>query len=193
MYNEKYYPFYMNFTTPEFWEEERLQERENQLMQSLYPRTARKIQQKVSQECDRIDYPGSILYDEYPDKFMMDQLCRKIRTDMENEDMDGMKPDYMREERMGEDRMGEARMGEDYMREDRMGEDRMREDRMGEDHMGEDRMGENYMEAEQRYDRRNDRRHDRKNDNLLDELIHVLLFQEMRRRRCRNNRCRRYF
>lgn len=140
MYNEKYYPFYMNFTTPEFWEEERLQERENQLMQSLYPRTARKIQQKVLEECDRIDYPGSIIYDEYPDKFMMDQLCRKIRTDIENGGMDEMEQDYREED---------------------------------------------YVEAEQR--------HDRRKDNLLDELVHVLLFQEMRRRRCRNHRCRRYF
>ena len=50
------------------------------------------------------------------------------------------------------------------------------------------------MEMSQiRDDRREDRRNDRRDNNLLDELIHVLLFQEMRRRRCRHGRCRRYF
>lgn len=114
-------PFYMNFQNQTFWEQERMQERENQLMRSFYPQTAREVQQRVEEECDKMDYPGSFLYDEYPDKFMMEQICSRIRGEMETEER------------------GNQRGG------------------------------------------------------LLDELIHVLLFQEMRRRRCRRHRCGRYF
>lgn len=125
MYRDNFYPFYMSYQDPRFWEEERLQEREHQLMRSFFPKTARQIQQKVEEECDRIDYPGSFLYDEYPDKFMMEQVCRRIKGNMEIEGRDD-----------------------------------------------ED---------------------DKRNRGLLDELIHVLLFQEMRKRRCRGRRCGRYF
>ena len=71
MYQDSFYPFYRNFQDPLFWEEERLQERENRLMRSFYPKTALELQRKVEEECDRLDYPGSFIYDEYPDKFMM--------------------------------------------------------------------------------------------------------------------------
>ncbi|MDO5389867.1 MAG: hypothetical protein Q4F24_02090 [Eubacteriales bacterium] len=127
MYQDNFYPFYRNFQDPLFWEEERLQEREERLMRSFYPKTALELQRKVEEECDRLDYPGSFIYDEYPDKFMMEQVCRRIKGDMEMSQL------------------------------------------------------------------RDDRRDDRRDGNLLDELIHVLLFQEMRRRRCRHGRCRRYF
>lgn len=127
MYQDNFYPFYRNFQDPLFWEEERLQERENRLMRSFYPKTALELQRKVEEECDRLDYPGSFIYDEYPDKFMMEQVCRRIKGSMEMSQI------------------------------------------------------------------RDDRRDDRRDNNLLDELIHVLLFQEMRRRRCRHGRCRRYF
>ena len=136
MYQDNFYPFYRNFQDPLFWEEERLQEREDRLMSSFYPKTALELQRKVEEECDRLDYPGSFIYDEYPDKFMMEQVCRRIRGSMERDSMEM---------------------------------------------------------SQIRDDRREDRRNDRRDNNLLDELIHVLLFQEMRRRRCRHGRCRRYF
>lgn len=136
MYQDSFYPFYRNFQDPLFWEEERLQERENRLMRSFYPKTALELQRKVEEECDRLDYPGSFIYDEYPDKFMMEQVCCRIRGSMERDSMEM---------------------------------------------------------SQIRDDRREDRRNDRRDNNLLDELIHVLLFQEMRRRRCRHGRCRRYF
>lgn len=85
VYPDKYYPFYLNYGDPRFWEDERMQERENQMMQSFYPETAKKIQQRVTEVCDRMDYPGSMIYDEYPDKFMMEQLCRQIQGSVDIE------------------------------------------------------------------------------------------------------------
>lgn len=45
-------------------------------MQSYYPEAADRIREKVEKECWLLDYEGSRLYDEYPDKFMLYQLCR---------------------------------------------------------------------------------------------------------------------
>ena len=52
-----------------FYNEEREQEREFDLMKSYYPDTARKIQEKAEMQCQLLDYEGSRLYDEYPDRF----------------------------------------------------------------------------------------------------------------------------
>ena len=54
-------------------------------MKSYYPEAAGRIQEKVEEECQLLDYEGSRLYDEYPDKFMLHQLCRQIRTQVEGE------------------------------------------------------------------------------------------------------------
>lgn len=50
---------------------ERMQEREFALMKSYFPDTALKVQEKVEEECELLDYEGSRLYDEYPDRLMM--------------------------------------------------------------------------------------------------------------------------
>ena len=60
-------------------------------MKSYYPDTARKIQEKVEEECDLQDYEGSRLYDEYPDRFMLYHLGRKIVDEVRSEaDMEAM-------------------------------------------------------------------------------------------------------
>ena len=45
--------------------------REFALMKSYFPDTARKVQEKVEEECQLLDYEGSRLYDEHPDRLMM--------------------------------------------------------------------------------------------------------------------------
>ena len=66
-------PVYLPFGF--FWEEEREQERDRKVMQSFYSRTASRIQEKVDRECDRMEYDGSMMFDEYPDRRMMEHLC----------------------------------------------------------------------------------------------------------------------
>lgn len=78
MYFEKPLPFYMAYPFPQFYEDDREQERDRRLMRSFYSRPARKIQELVDQECDRMEYEGSMMFDEYPDKFMMSQICARI-------------------------------------------------------------------------------------------------------------------
>ena len=80
-----FYPFYAAQGNPVFYNEEREQEREFDLMRSYYPDTARKIQEKAEAQCQLLDYEGSRLYDEYPDKYMIYHLSCKIRESMEPE------------------------------------------------------------------------------------------------------------
>ena len=69
MYYGHFFPFYVAYANPSLYDGERIQEREFQLMKSYYPDTVRRIQERVEQECERLDYEGSMLYDEYPDKY----------------------------------------------------------------------------------------------------------------------------
>lgn len=79
-------PFYMAYPFLMPFDQEREQEKDLQLMQSYYSRRAARIQEKVERECDRMEYDGSMMFDEYPDKFMMEHLCRKIEREIQSED-----------------------------------------------------------------------------------------------------------
>ncbi len=83
MYHDRYYPFYMAYSTPLFYEGERQQEKEFQMIKTYYPETALKIQEKVEEVCDHMDYPGSPIYDEYPDRATLDLVCRRIADEVE--------------------------------------------------------------------------------------------------------------
>ena len=73
-----FYPFYAAQGNSVFYNEER----EFDLMRSYYPDTARKIQEKAEAQCQLLDYEGSRLYDEYPDRFMLYHICSQIKEEM---------------------------------------------------------------------------------------------------------------
>ena len=78
MYIERPLPFYATYPYMFGMDQERDQERDMQVMKSYYSQTAAGIQNLVEQECDRLEYDGSMMFDEYPDKLMMELLARKI-------------------------------------------------------------------------------------------------------------------
>lgn len=51
---------------------------EIEYFQSIYPQNIKILQKYVIEECDRMDYKGSPIYDEYPDMQMIRQACGKI-------------------------------------------------------------------------------------------------------------------
>ena len=79
-------PFYMTYPMQNTLFEETEYEKDCRRMQELYPRDARQIQSLVDRECDRMEYDGSMMFDEYPDKFMMEHLCRKIEQEVLKEE-----------------------------------------------------------------------------------------------------------
>ena len=91
MIYKDFYPFYASFANPLLYRGEMELEEEFSLMKSYYPETARKIQEKVEEECDLLDYEGSRMYDEYPDRYMLYHLGRKIIDEVKQEsDMETM-------------------------------------------------------------------------------------------------------
>jgi len=47
-------------------------------MKRLYPSTVRAIEPYVTDECDRLEYDGSVMFDEYPDKVTVDRIVDRI-------------------------------------------------------------------------------------------------------------------
>ena len=71
-------------------------EEEISLMKSYYPDIARKIQEKVEEECDLLDYEGSRMYDEHPDRYMLYHLGRKITDEVKKEsDLETMSDSFL--------------------------------------------------------------------------------------------------
>lgn len=73
-------PFYMTYPGMGItnWDEESLGRRDYEYMKSAYPATAKRIMPYVEEECDRMEYMGSMMYDEYPDQLQMRLMCRRI-------------------------------------------------------------------------------------------------------------------
>lgn len=44
----------------------------------LYPDMCRQIMECIDEECDRLEYEGSFIFDDYPDKTMLQRLARSI-------------------------------------------------------------------------------------------------------------------
>ena len=82
MIYKDFYPFYTSYANPLLYRGEKEQEEEFSLMKSYYPETARRIQEKVEEECDLLDYEGSRMYDEYPDRYMLYHLGKKIMDEV---------------------------------------------------------------------------------------------------------------
>jgi hypothetical protein len=53
----------------------RREEKEREYWKQMYPAQVKEIQRVVEQLCDRIDYKGSFIYDEYPDQVTLKRLC----------------------------------------------------------------------------------------------------------------------
>lgn len=71
-------PFYMTYPIPMFYNDDDVIEKDLDYMKELYPDIAKKIQNYVEEACDKMDYSGSMIYDEYPDKTML----RKVSADI---------------------------------------------------------------------------------------------------------------
>ena len=72
-------PYYMAYPMDlkEYGEEKR-DRRDVEYMKSMYPMSAKKILPYVEEECDRMDYEGSMIYDEYPDRLLLYLMAGRI-------------------------------------------------------------------------------------------------------------------
>jgi hypothetical protein len=50
----------------------------------LYPKSAKLIYSQIMEECDKLEYDGSMMFDEYPDKVMTEQILDNIYEKVKN-------------------------------------------------------------------------------------------------------------
>lgn len=53
-------------------------ERDTAYLLEMYPREAKLISSMIENELDMVDYSGSFIYDEYPDKYLFFRLVKKV-------------------------------------------------------------------------------------------------------------------
>ena len=78
-------PFYMAYPVPLLYNDDRNARRDYDYMKSIYPDTAKRVLPYMEEECDRMEYDGSMMYDEYPDRLQLhlievmtyQELCRR--------------------------------------------------------------------------------------------------------------------
>ncbi|WP_460640963.1 hypothetical protein [Lacrimispora brassicae] len=64
-------------------------------LQGMYPGHMKRLQEYVVSACDHLDYKNSPMYDEYPDRMMINQICDSICDQIHR---DGVIADEMTEE-----------------------------------------------------------------------------------------------
>ncbi|MDE7186592.1 MAG: hypothetical protein K2O13_03675 [Lachnospiraceae bacterium] len=78
-------PFYMAYPLPMYYQQEDSVTRDLEYLQQMYPAQARKFQKIIAEMLDHIDYEGSMIYDEYPDKWQIYRLTQMIIDRLKNE------------------------------------------------------------------------------------------------------------
>lgn len=71
-------PYYMAYPMPLQYDDERVERRDYEYMQSMYPMAVKRILPYVEEECDRMSYEGSMIYDEYPDQLQIYMMCNRV-------------------------------------------------------------------------------------------------------------------
>lgn len=71
-------PYYMVYQEPFGVDDVRKAREDYDYMKSIYPDTAKRLVPFVEEECDRLMYDGSMIYDEYPDQLQLRLMCKRV-------------------------------------------------------------------------------------------------------------------
>ena len=71
-------PYYMAYPVPFSYDDERTERRDFEYLRSMYPDIPKRLLPYVEEECDRMEYENSMVYDQYPDKLQLMLMCRRI-------------------------------------------------------------------------------------------------------------------
>lgn len=77
-FNRRILPFYMTYPdlTTRYTGQDAMHDLE--YLQQMYPMHVRKYQRRVAEILDKMDYEGSMIYDEYPDRYSMERLTDSV-------------------------------------------------------------------------------------------------------------------
>ena len=79
-------PFYMTYPGYLRPEQESAILRDLEYLQQTYPGEVKRYQRKVAEVLDKMDYEGSMIYDEYPDRFSLERLAKGIISILQREE-----------------------------------------------------------------------------------------------------------
>lgn len=85
MHERRILPFYMTYPLPVDYREGDTAIKDLEYLQQLYPAAARKCHKTVMTVLNRLDYEGSMIYDEYPDRWQIHRVSRDILAVMKRE------------------------------------------------------------------------------------------------------------
>lgn len=77
-------PYYMAYPMPLQYDDDRMERRDFEYMKSMYPMEVKRILPYVEEECDRMAYEGSMIYDEYPDQLQIRLMCNRVYDKVKN-------------------------------------------------------------------------------------------------------------
>ena len=80
-------PYYMAYPMPMQYDDERMERRDFEYMKSMYPMAVKMILPYVEEECDRMSYEGSMIYDEYPDQLQIRLMSNRIYEKVKNRNL----------------------------------------------------------------------------------------------------------
>ena len=66
-------PFYMTYPMQNLYITEMEYEKDMERMKALYPSEVRELQKMVELRCNEMEYEGSRMYDENPDRYMIEE------------------------------------------------------------------------------------------------------------------------
>ena len=75
--NEKM-PYYMAYPAPFSYDDERTERMDFEYLKSMYPDLPKRLLPYVEEECDRMEYENSMIYDQYPDRLQLRLMCRRV-------------------------------------------------------------------------------------------------------------------
>ena len=79
-------PFYMSYPMQNLYLTEMEYEKDMERMKELYPKEVKTILSYVEDECDKMEYEGSLMFDEYPDRLMLEQVAERIYRNVAGEE-----------------------------------------------------------------------------------------------------------
>ena len=71
-------PFYETYAARNYFNEEAEYDRDCCRLQEMYPAEARKVQAQIKDACDKMEYEGSVMFDEYPDQLQLHLMGRRV-------------------------------------------------------------------------------------------------------------------
>lgn len=81
-------PFYMAYPGYLRPGQEAMLIQDLEYLQQMYPTKIKRYQQRISEIVDRTDYEGSMIYDEYPDRYSLRAIVLSIQKVLEKEEED---------------------------------------------------------------------------------------------------------